>query len=159
MICQTIPLHPYESATLTAICLSNTTELQMKPRRAVIVCPGGAYHGLANHEAEPVAWQFLAAGFATFVLRYGVKENAANCAPLCQVALAIKYLREHAEEFNLDPDHIFTCGFSAGGHLAGSAGVLWEGAHGWSLCQPLTGVDFPHNACWIDLAIKWAKEL
>ena len=35
--------------------------------------------------------------------------------------------------------------------------IFPEGAHGWSLCQPLTGIDFPHNACWIDLAIKWAK--
>ena len=98
----------------------------MTPRRAIIVCPGGGYHFLSDREAEPIATQFLAAGFATFILRYGIEENAANYRPLKQVALAIRYVREHATTYNVDPDYVFTCGFSAGGHLAASAGVLWD---------------------------------
>ncbi len=126
MIYTTVTLPPYEEATLTAICVSNTAELKQTPRKAVIVCPGGGYHFLSDREAEPIATQFLAAGFATFILRYTVAPKAADYAPLCQVALAVRYVREHAADFNVNPDYIFTCGFSAGGHLAASAGVLWE---------------------------------
>ena len=126
MICETVTLTPFEEAKLTAICVSNTAELKQTPRRAVVVCPGGGYSMTSDREAEPIAAQFLAAGFATFVLRYTVKEGAQNFAPLCQVALAIKHVRDNAEHYNVDPDHVFTCGFSAGGHLAASAGILWD---------------------------------
>ena len=126
MIYRTVTLAPYEGATLTAICVSNTPELKQPPRRAVVVCPGGGYNMLSDREAEPIATQFLAAGFATFILRYTVGDGAANFAPLCQVALAIRHVREHAAEYNVDPDYVFTCGFSAGGHLAASAGILTD---------------------------------
>ena len=125
MLYETIQLG-HDNATLTPICISNTAELRQTPRRAVIVCPGGGYGALSDREAEPIATQFLAAGFATFILRYGIKEEAKDYAPLKQVALAVRYVREHAEEFNVDPNYVFTCGLSAGGHLAASAGVLWN---------------------------------
>ena len=126
MIYETIKLGDFEEATLIPLCISNTAELNQTPRRAVIVCPGGGYRFLSDREAEPIALQFLAAGFATFILRYGVQENAANYRPLKQVALAVRYVREHAGDYNVDPAYVFTCGFSAGGHLAASAGVLWD---------------------------------
>ena len=126
MILETIALSPYDDATLTAICISNTTELKQTPRRAVIVFPGGGYSALSDRENEPIAMQYLAAGFATFVLRYSIKENAANYRPLKEAALAVKYVREHAERYNVDPNYVFTCGFSAGGHCAASIGVLWD---------------------------------
>ena len=115
MIYDTIPLLPYEEATLTPICVTNTKELRQKPRRAVIVCPGGGYHFLSDREAEPIATQFLAAGFATFILRYSVKENAKDFQPLKEAALALKHVRENAEHYNVDPDYVFISGFSAGG--------------------------------------------
>ncbi len=125
MIYETVTL-AHKGATLIPICVTNTAELRQTPRRAVIVCPGGGYNMLSDREAEPIATQFLAAGFATFILRYSVGEDAKDLNPLKQVALAIKYVREHAEEYNVDPEYVFTCGFSAGGHLAASAGVLWD---------------------------------
>ena len=168
MIHKTITLSPFENATLTSICATFTSSLTQSPRRAVIVCPGGAYRGLADHEADPVAHRFLAAGFATFVLRYGVGEDAANFAPLCQIALAIKHIRENATAYNVDPDYIFTCGFSAGGHRAGSAGVLWnipevkavlgdapEGINrptGMILCYPvITAGEYAHKGSFYNL--------
>jgi acetyl esterase/lipase len=92
----------------------------------VIVCPGGGYTILSPREDEVVAAQYLAAGFATFILHYSVKENAKNFQPLKEAALAIKYVRENAAHYNVDPDYVFIAGFSAGGHLAASAGVLWD---------------------------------
>ena len=126
MIYETIRLTPFEDATLTPICLTAEPDLKLTPRRAVIVCPGGGYHFLSSREAEPIAAAFLAAGFATFILRYTVKPHAADYAPLQQAALAIKYVREHANAYHVDPDYVFVSGFSAGGHLAASAGILWD---------------------------------
>ena len=126
MIYETVRLTPFEEATLTALCISNTPDLKQTPRRAVVVCPGGGYSKTSDREAEPVVAQFLAAGFATFLLRYTCKEGAQNFAPLKQVALAIKHVRDNAARYNVDPDYVFTCGFSAGGHVAASAGILWD---------------------------------
>ena len=125
MLIEQVTLAPFP-ATLTSLCLSNRNDLKLSPRRAVIVCPGGGYSGLSDREDEVVAAQYLAAGFATFILHYSVKENAQNFQPLKEAALAIKHVRENAEHYNVDPDYIFITGFSAGGHLAASAGVFWD---------------------------------
>jgi acetyl esterase/lipase len=61
-----------------------------------------------------------------YILRYTTKEDAANYAPLIQAALAIKLVRERAEEDNTDPTQVYIVGFSAGGHLAASAGIYWN---------------------------------
>ena len=128
MLYQTYQIEGFKDASLCAICQppSEDRKKQRPLRRAVIVCPGGAYIGHAYHEGEPVAMRFFSAGFATFVLRYSVGERAANYRPLTELLLAIRFVREHAEDFHVDPNYVFTCGFSAGGHLAGSAGVLWN---------------------------------
>ncbi|MBR0443474.1 MAG: alpha/beta hydrolase [Clostridia bacterium] len=96
------------------------------PRRAMIVCPGGGYAHLSTREDEPIALTWANAGFQTFILHYGINENAKNFGPLVEACLAIRYVREHAEAWNIDPDRIFITGFSAGGHLAASAGTLWD---------------------------------
>ena len=97
------------------------------PRKAVLVIPGGAYCSICDdREGYPVARQFLAAGYCTFILGYSVKPYAGEFRPIKQVALAIKYIRENAERFDIDPRYVFTIGFSAGGHLSGSAGVFWN---------------------------------
>ena len=113
----------FPEATLTIFaCESKATS----PRPAVIVCPGGAYCDLSPREAEPIARAYTEAGCNTYILRYSVGENAANFNPLIEAALSIQYVREHASEHNTDPKRIFICGFSAGGHLAASAGILWN---------------------------------
>ena len=50
MLIEQVTLTPFE-ATLTSLCLSNTNDLKLSPRRAVIVCPGGGYSGLSDREA------------------------------------------------------------------------------------------------------------
>ena len=125
MLIEQVTLVPF-AATLTSLCFSNSPDLKLTPRRAVIVCPGGGYSGLSDREDEVIAAQYLAAGFATFILHYGVKENAKDFQPLKEAALAIKHVRENAAHYNVDPDYVFISGFSAGGHLAASAGVFWD---------------------------------
>ena len=126
MIFEPVTLGTFGDATLTPMCFSNSKSLSLSPRRAVIVCPGGGYKHVSAREAEPIAAQFLANGCATFILNYSVDEGAADCRPLKQLALAIRHVRENAESYNIDPDYVFVCGFSAGGHLCASAGTLWS---------------------------------
>jgi len=99
---------------------------QEKKRPAIVVCPGGGYVYCSPREAEPVALRYAAKGFHAFVLRYSVGWEARDFAPLKQVSWVIGYLRDHAEEWNIDPEKIVTCGFSAGGHLALAAGLMAE---------------------------------
>jgi len=99
---------------------------QEKKRPAIVVCPGGGYLYCSPREAEPIALRYAAAGFHAFILRYSVQWDAAEFAPLKEVSWVIGHIREHAQEWNIDPEKIATCGFSAGGHLALSAGLLAE---------------------------------
>lgn len=91
---------------------------------SVVICPGGGYGGVSDREAEPVAMSYFAAGYNTFILRYSVGEKAKDFIPLCQLASTVAHLRKFAEELYVKPDNIAVCGFSAGGHLAGSLGTL-----------------------------------
>ena len=125
MIHMTVPGYP--DATLEGYILDCEITLgQEKKRPAVIVCPGGGYVYCSPREGEPIALGYAARGIHAFVLRYSTGRNCAGFSPLKQISWAIGYLREMAEEWNIDPEKIATCGFSAGGHVALAAGVLAE---------------------------------
>ncbi|OGO80878.1 MAG: acetylesterase, partial [Clostridiales bacterium GWC2_40_7] len=96
-----------------------------KKRGAVLICPGGAYVAVSANEAEPIAMQFNAAGFHAFVLNYSVAPRK-HPQPLLDASRAMCIIREKSDEWNIYPDRIAVCGFSAGGHLAASLGVHWE---------------------------------
>lgn len=120
-------LPEYPTATLDAYILDcDLTMGQYAQRPAIVVCPGGGYVYCSRAEGEPVAMSYAARGFHTFVLRYSTGRDAADFAPLKEISWVIGYIRDHAQEWNIDPNKIVTCGFSAGGHLALSAGLLGE---------------------------------
>lgn len=88
---------------------------------AVIVCPGGAYSGLAyDHEGLMVAKWLNKEGIAAFILKYRM-PNKQKKVPLSDAQQAIRYVREHAGEYGVNISKIGICGFSAGGHLASTA--------------------------------------
>lgn len=95
-------------------------------RPALIICPGGGYHFLSDREAEPVALRFAGLGYAAFVLKYHVAPQAHWPVPQQQLLSAVAYLRDHWDRYHVDPHSIIVMGFSAGGHLAGSAGLMWN---------------------------------
>jgi len=116
-----------EEATLEGYLLDTYQNLgQYAKRPAIVVIPGGGYVYCARSEGEPVAMAFNARGFHTFVLRYSTGFQAKGFRPLQEISWAIGYIREHAEEWGIDPEKIVSCGFSAGGHLALSSGLLAE---------------------------------
>ncbi len=95
--------------------------------KALLVIPGGGYCNVcSDREGEPIALAFLPHGYNAFVLHYSVARRAAYPAQLREVAMAIKHIKDNAERYNVDPDELFCVGFSAGGHLAASAGVFWN---------------------------------
>ncbi len=92
---------------------------------AILILPGGAYRWVSPREAEPVAMRFISRGFSCFILDY-------SCAPsrfpvaLREAALAMRYIRSQADRFHLDPNKVAALGFSAGGHLCGTLGTLFD---------------------------------
>ena len=122
--------------TLTAFIPSNPNGT------AIIVAPGGAFHALAfDHEGTEVAKRLNEKGVTAFVLKYRLvhqdpahpENNIGNLmatknfkkldslnAPVIPLALqdgltAVKYVRQHAAEYKIDPNKIGFMGFSAGG--------------------------------------------
>ena len=125
MIHMTVPGHP--NATLEGYLLDCELTLgKDSSRPAIVICPGGGYAYCSPREAEPVALRYAAQGYHAFILRYSTGWEAADFAPLKEVSWVIGHIREHAEQWHVDPEKIVTCGFSAGGHLALAAGLLAE---------------------------------
>jgi acetyl esterase/lipase len=93
---------------------------------AVIVCPGGGYNHLAYHEGEPVAQWLNTLGITAFVLKYRLGPRYHHPAPLQDASRAIRLVRSHASEWKLDVNRIGILGFSAGGHLASTAGTHFD---------------------------------
>ena len=97
---------------------------------AVIVCPGGGYARLAfDHEGIVPAKWYNAHGVTAFIIKYRLKEYG-HPAPLQDILRAIRLVRSRAAEFNIKADRIGVLGFSAGGHLAASAGTLFDAPEG-----------------------------
>lgn len=96
-----------------------------KKRPVVIVCPGGAYAFRSDREAEPVVMKFLNMGYHCGLMNYSVEPNRFPTS-LLELAEAVATARENAEQWSADPDQIYVCGFSAGGHLACSLGMFWN---------------------------------
>lgn len=112
---------------------------------AVIVAPGGGYVRLAyEREGTQYAAWLSTLGVTTFVLKYRMQEFG-HPAPLQDVLRAVRLLRSRAAEFRIDPDRIGVMGSSAGGHLAASAGTLFDhplGRTGHALDQVSGRPDF-----------------
>jgi acetyl esterase/lipase len=85
---------------------------------AFVVCPGGGYGRLADHEGHDVALWLNRIGVTAVVLKYRLGPRYHHPAPLQDVSRAIRTVRARAKEWGTDPARIGIIGFSAGGHLA-----------------------------------------
>lgn len=98
-------------------------------RPAVIVVPGGSYCFVAPGEGEPVADVFFEKGYQTFVIVYTTNpcfRGRLGYQPLNDLARAVRIVRKNAARWHIDPQRVVVCGFSAGGHLAGSLTMHWN---------------------------------
>ncbi len=93
---------------------------------AVVICPGGGYMRLVLSREGPIVARWLADhGIAGIVLEYRMPEGRPY-VPLLDAQRAVRVVRSHAEDWNLDPQRIGIMGFSAGGHLASTAGTHFD---------------------------------
>ena len=96
-------------------------------RTAVIIAPGGGYGHLSmQKEGEDIAHWLNARGVAGFVLKYRLGPKYHHPVELGDAQRAIRTVRSQAERLGIASDHIGMWGFSAGGHLAASAGTLFD---------------------------------
>ena len=95
---------------------------------AFVVCPGGGYGGLADHEGSDYARWLNSQGISAFVLRYRLgSKGYRHPVMLGDVARAIRLVRHDAERLGVDPQRVGVMGSSAGGHLALTACLMGDG--------------------------------
>ena len=92
---------------------------------SLVLAPGGGYEHLTiDNEGNNIARHFVAQGFACMVLKYRLPHKPfTKDDSLADAVQAIKVIRAHAKEWNLDPAKVGMMGFSAGGNLAALAGT------------------------------------
>ena len=133
---------PDDAPTRDAIWITRVTEPKLAVFRpesaentgaACIICPGGGYWNLAwDKEGTEVAEWLNQRGITGIVLKYrvprrpGQPEPLPAPLPLLDAQRAIRLVRHHAPDWKIDPARIGIIGFSAGGHLAVSAGTEFE---------------------------------
>jgi acetyl esterase/lipase len=93
----------------------------------VVVAPGGGYGALAmDHEGRQVAAYFNAMGVSAFVLKYRLGPKYRHPVELGDAQRAMRLVRGRAQEYGVNADRIGLMGFSAGGHLAATAGTRFD---------------------------------
>ena len=98
------------------------------PRAAIVICPGGGYGGLAQHEGRDYAMWLNAHGIAGFVLKYRLGSHGyRHPAMLQDAARAVRIVRSRCEEWGVDPSRVGIMGSSAGGHLASTLLTHFDG--------------------------------
>jgi len=89
---------------------------------AIVICPGGGYGGLAQHEGPAYAEYLTGKGIACFVLKYRLgSKDYRHPVMMGDVQRAIRFVRANAAKWGVDPSRIGVMGSSAGGHLATTA--------------------------------------
>jgi acetyl esterase/lipase len=94
---------------------------------AIVICPGGGYQILAmDHEGHQIARWANSFGVAGIIVKYRLGPKYHHPIELGDAQRAIRYTRAHAKEWNIDPKRVGILGFSAGGHLASTAGTHFD---------------------------------
>jgi acetyl esterase/lipase len=94
---------------------------------AVVVCPGGGYQNLAmEKEGFDIARWLNSLGVTAFVLQYRLGPKYHHPIELGDAQRAIRTVRARAADLRVSPDRVGIMGFSAGGHLASSAGTHFD---------------------------------
>lgn len=99
---------------------------------AIVICPGGGYGGrVVEGEGHGIARWLNAHGIAGVVLEYRLPAGNYH-RPLLDAQRALRVVRSHANAWKLDPHRIGIMGFSAGGHLASTAGTHFDAGNATS---------------------------
>lgn len=95
------------------------------PAPAVLLVHGGSWKADgARWSMNGIARKLAARGFVVVNVTYRGLPHDHYPAPVEDLREAIRWMRRHADEYGIDPKHIATYGFSAGGHLAAQVALL-----------------------------------
>ena len=99
--------------------------------QAIVICPGGGYGMLAyDWEGTDIAKWLNSKGVAAIVLKYRLPNSKSNIvpqlSPLLDAQRALRTVRANAQKWNIKKNQIGIMGFSAGGHLASTAGTHFD---------------------------------
>jgi acetyl esterase/lipase len=100
------------------------------PWPLVVYVHGGAWMRGDKSEAAGLGAALNAEGYAVAAVNYRLYPAARFPAYIEDVQCAVRFLRAHAAEYNLDPEHFAAMGASSGGHLVALLGTADESA-GW----------------------------
>ena len=93
------------------------------PKPAILWVPGGGYRG-CDKNLMVAEMAFLAdAGYVVASMYYRSSAEAHMPSQIIDVKTSIRFLRAHADEYEIDPDRIGIIGRSAGGHLSALAAM------------------------------------
>ncbi|MDA1055158.1 MAG: alpha/beta hydrolase [Planctomycetota bacterium] len=93
---------------------------------AVVICPGGGYGGLVTGaEGHGIAQWLNRHGITGVVLEYRLPAGR-SFVPLLDAQRALRTVRANAKDWGVDPSRVGIMGFSAGGHLASTAGTHFD---------------------------------
>lgn len=102
-------------------------EKEKQTGAAIVIYPGGGYGGLAmDHEGKQIAQWMNKLGITAFVTRYRLGRTYGHPVPLQDAQRALRYVRAHAEKWNIEKNRVGIIGFSAGGHLASTVGTHFD---------------------------------
>ena len=94
---------------------------------AIVICPGGGYRiQVVGAEGHGIAAWLNRHGITGAVLEYRLPAGRSR-VPLLDAQRALRTVRANAKNWDLDPARIGIMGFSAGGHLASTAGTHFDG--------------------------------
>jgi len=101
---------------------------------SILVFPGGSYAGLTfDYEGTQQAQFLIDHGIAAFVVKYRTPSDQTmidkSIGPLQDAQEAVRFVRLHAKEWNLDPSRVGAIGFSAGGHVASTLATHFSKAY------------------------------
>jgi acetyl esterase/lipase len=97
------------------------------PFPGVLVVHGGAWTIGSRAQLAAVAMALAERGYTAAAISYRLAPQHPFPAQLCDCQAAVRWLRDHANEFKIDPERIAGFGYSAGGQLVALLGTLGDG--------------------------------
>ncbi|HYM93780.1 MAG TPA: alpha/beta hydrolase [Chitinophagaceae bacterium] len=97
-------------------------EKTILPRTAIIIIYGGGWRSGNRTQHYPLAQQLADLGYVCFTPEYRLSTEALYPAAVYDIKASIRWVHEHAKEYDIDTSHIAVLGFSAGGELAAFMG-------------------------------------
>ncbi len=117
---------------------------------------------IRDHEQAQFFQVFCARGYTVFAIRPGSRSRFSAPQMVQNLRKGIHWVRDHAAEYGIDPDHLAICGASAGGHLACLAMVTPDVGKDGKVIQPFSAalIFFPPTDFleWGGYAIEYSKD-